>query len=222
MTSHLSSRALSRVVVRAFGSRLAWTGVALIALLPACNKGSGQEEKPAGMAPSPAAAPTAPTPAPAPARTPAPAENEADTVPAAPDPKTSISGTITLPKARKKDVAKGDVLFVIARKAGGAGPGSLLAVQKQTVSDFPMPFLLSSRDAMIPGTTFEGAIDITVRVDKDGDPITRKKGDVLGEAKGVKVGSTSVAIPLDTVLTADVTLGGPHGPMGGSLPPGHP
>src|SRR5205814_3341207 len=118
-------------------------------------------------------------------------------------------------------VKKGDTMFLIARRAGGPpGPASMIAVQRLQAGDFPMPFTLSSRDVMIPGTPFEGAIAITVRVDKDGDPITRRKGDVLGQANDIKVGAQSVTISLDTVLTEDATLGG--GPMGGGLPPGHP
>ena len=71
----------------------------------------------------------------------------------------------------------------------------MLAAQKHPVGDFPMPFLLSGRDAMIPGTPFEGMVDITVRIDKDGDAMTRKKGDLFGEAKNVKVGTQNVTIP---------------------------
>ncbi len=193
----------------------------------ACNK-SPDAAKPAPLPPSAAPA-AAPSPAPA-AAAPAPAAPaaaaEAETVPAAPDPKSSISGNITLPKARKKDVAKGDTLFIIARRGAG-GPPMPLAVQKHQAGDFPMAFSLSSRDAMIPGTQFEGAIDIEVRVDKDGEALTTKKGDVLGKVTGVKVGSTSVTIPLDTFVAEDVVrkmppgMGGP-GPGVGTLPPGHP
>jgi hypothetical protein len=173
--------------------------------------------RPAGLPPSgaPGAAP-APAPAPAPA-----GGGEVEMVPAAPDAKQLISGTIVLPAAHRAEVKKGDTIFLIARRAGGAaGPGSMLAVQRLQAGDFPMPFALSSRDAMIPGTPFDGEIAITVRVDKDGDPITRRKGDVIGQATGVKVGNQQVKISLDTVQKEDVTLAGP-GP-GGTLPPGHP
>jgi hypothetical protein len=142
-------------------------------------------------------------------------------VPSAPDPAHTISGTIVLPAARTRDVTKGDTMFLIARRAGGTGPGSMMAVQRMSAGDFPMPFSLSGRDAMIPGTPFEGAISISVRVDKDGDAITRRKGDVLGQANNVKVGTQDVTISLDTLQTEDVTLAGP---MGGGMekPPGHP
>ena len=84
---------------------------------------------------------------------------------------------------------------------------------------------LSSRDAMVPGTPFDGTVSITVRVDKDGDPITRRKGDVFGQASGIKVGAQDVKVSLDTVQKEDVTLSGPTGgamPAGHGMPPGHP
>jgi hypothetical protein len=106
----------------------------------------------------------------------------------------------------------------------------MLAVQKRQVEDFPMPFSLSGRDAMIPGTPFDGEVSISVRVDKDGDAMTRRKGDVFGQVNGIKVGSTNVVVSLDTVQKEDVTLGGgmpgAGAPAGGAprpgLPPGHP
>jgi hypothetical protein len=97
----------------------------------------------------------------------------------------------------------------------------MLAVQKLTAEDFPMPFSISSRDAMIPGIPFEGKMSITVRVDKDGDAMTRRKGDLYGLADSVKVGSQKVVISLDKVQTEDQTLGPPVAPMGG-MPAGHP
>jgi len=202
-------------------------GTALVCLslgVASCAK-SPPPEKPSGIAPSapgppapsapaPSAAPTAATP-PAPSAAPEPMESP-------PDPKQTVSGKIVLPAARKSDVEKGDTLFIIARRAGGI-PGPPLAVQRLQAGDFPMPFSLSARDAMVPGVPFEGDISITVRVDKDGDAMTRRKGDVFGQLLKVKVGTQAVRIALDTVQAEDVTLGG--GPMGAQrqgLPPGHP
>jgi hypothetical protein len=182
-----------------------------------CSKKAPSTEKPAGLPPSTAPASAPPAPAAA-----APGGGEGEMVPAAPDPRQTISGTILLPAARRADVRKGDAMFLIARRAGGPpGPGSMLAVQRMQVEDFPRPFTLSNRDAMIPGTPFEGEIAITVRVDKDGDAITRRKGDVYGQASGVRVGSHDVTISLDTLQREDVTLAGPMG-GGAGLPPGHP
>jgi hypothetical protein len=115
-----------------------------------------------------------------------------------------------LSDARKDDVKKGDALFLVARRAGGPpGPASMLAVQKLIVGDFPMKFAVSGRDAMIPGTLFDGDVSITVRVDKDGDAMTRTKGDVFGSTSSIKVGIQDAVISLDTLQTEDKILGGP-------------
>jgi hypothetical protein len=199
-----------------------------VALLVGCKR--QQADKPAGLpgsgvtateSPGPATPPPAAVPPSAPPSAAAVADDEI--APGAPDPATTVSGTITLPAARKKNVSSGDVIFIVARRAGGPpGPGSMLAVQKHPVGDFPMPFTLSGRDAMIPGTPFEGMVNVTVRLDKDGDAMTRRKGDLFGQANNVKVGAQDVVIPLDSVQTEDHTLGGGMTAPGAGLPPGHP
>jgi len=131
----------------------------------------------------------------------------------------TIAGKIVLPAASRGKVARGDVMFLAARRAGGPpGPGSMIAVQKLVAGDFPMRFEISGRDAMIPGIPFEGRMSITVRVDKDGDAMTRRKGDVFGQAENVKVGARNVAINLDKVQSDDQTLGGAGAVMGQAGP----
>jgi hypothetical protein len=148
---------------------------------------------------------------------------EAEASPDVLDPQQTISGTIVLPASNRAKVARGDVMFLAARRAGGPpGPGSMLAVQKLTAEEFPMRFSISNRDAMIPGIPFEGKMSITVRVDNDGDAMTRRKGDLFGEADSVKLGSQKVVILLDKMQTEDQTLGQPGAAMGGMLPAGHP
>lgn len=208
---------------------IAFLAGSFLILLSACER-KALPEQPAGIAPAPAfstpsrAAERAP-PLRSPPLEPDPTLREI--VEALPDVLSSgetVAGKIRLVPAVRAKVVKGDTIFLIARRAGSAaGPGSMIAVQKLQAADFPMPFALSSRDAMIPGTVFEGHIDITARVDKDSDAMTRRKGDVYGRAAHVKVGMQGVVITLDTVQTEDVTLGDSgmlSGPRG--LPPGHP
>ncbi|MES1164970.1 MAG: hypothetical protein ABUR63_04380, partial [Verrucomicrobiota bacterium] len=136
--------------------------------------------------------------------------------------KETVSGTIVLPAVNRGKVARGDVMFLAARRAGGPpGPASMLAVQKLVAEDFPMRFSISRRDAMIPGMPFAGRMSITVRVDKDGDAMTRRKGEVYGQADDVPLGSQNVVITLNKVQTEDRTLAQPISEVGG-LPPGHP
>ena len=141
----------------------------------------------------------------------------------APDLRQAISGTIRLPPGNRTRVARGDVMFLAARRLGGPpGPGSMLAVQKLVAEDFPMAFTLSARDAMIPGVPFEGKVSITVRVDKDGDALTRKKGDVTGRIDGVSVGARDVVVSLATVESEDRTIASPEAVQRAMLPAGHP
>jgi cytochrome c-type biogenesis protein CcmH len=140
-----------------------------------------------------------------------------------PPPAQAISGTIHLPTANRARVARGDVMFLAARRLGGPpGPGSMLAVQKLVAEDFPMRFTLSARDAMIPGVPFEGQVSITVRVDKDGDALTRKKGDVTGRIDGVAVGTQNVVVSLATVESEDRQVASSDAVQRAMLPPGHP
>jgi hypothetical protein len=201
----------------------------------ACSKNGtpATAAKPAGIDPSASAATATPPPALPPTPT-APPPAQVEEMGAVADSSKSISGKIVLPSARQGDVKKGDTMFLIARRAMGNVPGPPLAVQRLQAGDFPMPFSLSARDSMVPGIAFEGDVNITVRVDKDGDAMTRRKGDVFGQAASVKVGRQDVTLSLDTLQAEDVTLGGGMGMGGGhpgatgmagshpGLPPGHP
>lgn len=172
--------------------------------------GGGDKDKPAGLP----AAPEMKTPPPV-----AQAQDEAETVPDAPDPAQSISGTITIADALSKKVTAGETMWLVVRPGDGR-PGPPLAIQRLSVGTFPQDFTVSSRDAMIQGIPFAGQVDITVRVDQDGNPMTHSKGEVYGTVQGIKVGSADVTVQLDSVQAEDVRLGG-GGPMG-APPPGHP
>jgi len=182
-------------------------GLCALGLAAALSCKKNQADKPAGLPASPefsegkpASLPPAPPPA---------AKPDDETVPAAPDPKTTIGGTITVPPAHRKSLAPTDILFIIARRAGAPpGPGGMIAVQKHAIGQFPMPFTLSSRDSMMAGRPFEGRIDITVRIDKDGDALTRKKGDLYGQVNNVPVGTQDLALNVDGVQSEDQTLPG--------------
>ena len=169
-------------------------------------------------APSPAAAlpPTVPAPVGAPAE------------PAAAPPATgaTIAGRITLAPALKKDVTANDVVYLTARRMPDTPGtrGSLVAVKRFMARDLPIPFTLSEADMMFKNGAFEGLLQLTVRVDKDGDPMTHKKGDLFGVLDNVKVGSAGVDVKVSDVQKEDENLGG-GGPMQGSapgMPAGHP
>jgi hypothetical protein len=151
----------------------------------------------------------------------APAEPEPMAAPT--DPGQTISGRIVLVPARRADVARGDTIFISARRTGAfPGTGSLLAAQRLEAGDFPLAFELGARDAMMPGTAFEGQVNITVRVDKDGDPLTRRRGDVYGQLANVRVGTHDLVLRLDRLQSDDQTLAAGHLDDRAGLPPGHP
>lgn len=178
-----------------------------LALGSACQK-KDAAPKAAGLSPS-GPAPTAPAPTPAAA-------------PAAAVEGATLSGRITLSPARKADVSPNDAVYLVARRMPDSPGtrGSLVAVKRFTAASFPIEFTMSKADMMFQNGAFEGALTLSARVDKDGDPITRKKGDVFGTVDGVKVGASGVEIPLSELQKDDESLTG--APAAGGLPAGHP
>jgi hypothetical protein len=55
---------------------------------------------------------------------------------------------------------------------------------------------------MMQGTPFTGKINITVRLDKDGNPTTRGAGDLIGEYKKnpAEVGAKNADVIVDQLL----------------------
>jgi len=113
----------------------------------------------------------------------------------------TISGTITIDAKLKSNVDANAALFIIARPAGGPG-GPPLAVKKIANPSFPLRYALGQENVMMQGTPFSGKINITVRLDKDGNPTTRGAGDLTGEYKKnpVEVGAGNVDVTLDELI----------------------
>jgi hypothetical protein len=131
-------------------------------------------------------------PAPVAAQVPAPAA-----APAAASGAT-ISGTIRLGDGLAGP-SQG-MLFVIARPFGvNAGPP--LAVLRIPSPSFPVAFEIGPENVMIPSMRFEGNIGISVRLDGDGNAMTRNPGDLQGAtAEPVQPGARDVEIVLDEKL----------------------
>src|SRR4029077_3589616 len=110
----------------------------------------------------------------------------------------TLSGKILIKDELKAKVVPGDTIFVIARKAAAGPP---LAVVKMTPSAFPISYSLSQQNVMMPGMSFDGDVDITVRIDKDGDAMTKNPGDLFGKTqKPVTVGANNADVTIDTML----------------------
>ena len=100
---------------------------------------------------------------------------------------------VTISLAPGAQAKKGEVLFVIARAAGvAAGPPA--AVKRLTVGDFPIEVSLTAADAMMGGA-LPAKLDITARVDGDGNPLTKNDG-VRGSAAGVALGGEAASLTL--------------------------
>jgi cytochrome c-type biogenesis protein CcmH len=112
----------------------------------------------------------------------------------------TISGKISVEAKLQGKIDPGATLFLIARAAAGAA-GPPLAVKKIDQPKFPVAYSLGQENVMMQGTPFTGKINISARLDKDGNAMTREAGNLLGDYKKnpVDVGSQNVDIVLDQV-----------------------
>jgi hypothetical protein len=101
-----------------------------------------------------------------------------------------IAGTARL--APGATVRPGMSFFISARPLAGGPP---LAVKRLGAVEFPYKFELSARDRMMEGTDFSGPVLLSLRLDGDGNPLTRQAGDV-GVSLETKVGETKLELTL--------------------------
>ncbi len=98
--------------------------------------------------------------------------------------------------------ASGGTLFIVVRNQGMPNQGPPLAVRKIDNPKFPASFQIAASDVMMPGIPFVGPFDLYVRLDQDGNAMTKAPGDLMNgsPASGIKAGSTDVKITLDKKL----------------------
>jgi hypothetical protein len=117
------------------------------------------------------------------------------------DKATVIAGTLKLDAKLKDKVKTGDTIFIVVRAEGtGGAPGQVLAVQRVEAKTFPMPFQIDSRDAMVAGTQMKAPVVLSVRVDKDGDAMSKNPGDVTGTVTIGALPAPRLTLNLDKVL----------------------
>jgi hypothetical protein len=117
--------------------------------------------------------------------------------PAAPeDPNAVLEGTIDVSPALRAEVKPGDIIFLSAKPAEGAGNAHPVAVDRIDVSGFPLRFRLTSANALMGGE-LKGAMVLVARVDRDGEAMTRQPGDIEGTAQAT-VPAQGIKIVLDT------------------------
>ncbi|MBW2541721.1 MAG: hypothetical protein JRF15_06490 [Deltaproteobacteria bacterium] len=109
-----------------------------------------------------------------------------------------IEGTIELAPDLAGRVPRGATLFVIARTAPVGPP---LAVLRIPNPSFPHAFSIGPDDRMIESMPFAGEIRISVRVDGDGNVMSRNPGDLQGESEAPSApGDRGVKLLIDTLL----------------------
>jgi len=111
-------------------------------------------------------------------------------------PKESISGVLTLhPKISSLLPKEPKIVFIIARSLKGGPP---LAVKRLVAKTFPLPFILSAKDVMQPGTPFKGEVKLLARIDHDGRAGPVQKGDFEGNLKkSIQVGTQNIILEIN-------------------------
>lgn len=112
-----------------------------------------------------------------------------------PEEPKSITGTIELDPKIAKEIPTEDLRLFILLRPKGQMSGPPMAVQLFGEVQFPLPFEIGQKDAMMPGTTVEGPVEVIVRVDRDGNAKS-SPGDLEGQTNAV-VGDKDIKIVLD-------------------------
>ena len=90
------------------------------------------------------------------------------------------------------------MLFIIARSRPTGPP---LAVLRVPNPSFPLAFAIGQAQVMIPGLQFSGEIQLSARLDSDGNAITKLPGDLVGAIqKSLVPGSSGIVLVLDRKL----------------------
>jgi hypothetical protein len=106
-----------------------------------------------------------------------------------------ISGFVRIAESVAGSRPPGGVLFIVARSGGPGPPLAVLRVQSPV---FPHEFEIGQANVMMPGLVFEGEIQLSARLDSDGNAMTKLPGDLTGEiANTLGPGAQGVALILD-------------------------
>ena len=76
-----------------------------------------------------------------------------------------------------------------------------MAVQRHVSPSFPLQFVISENDSMVPNTPLVGELTINARIDLDGNAATSTAGDLTGVVGPVQAGDTGLLLLISTVET---------------------
>jgi hypothetical protein len=109
-----------------------------------------------------------------------------------------IQGTIEVAPELADRIPDGATLFVVVR-ASEVGPPT--AVKRIESPSFPIEFSVGPEDRMIQTQPFQGPLQLTARLDTDGNARTRSPGDLQGRYPNpVDPGAKSLELSLDELL----------------------
>jgi hypothetical protein len=113
-------------------------------------------------------------------------------------PALALSGLVTLSPSLKDPWPEGAIVFVIARSSEGGPP---YAVRRYPGAKPPFAFSLGPGDTMIQNLPAPKRLIVTVRVDQDGDPLTRQLGDLESGPSAPLPPRAAVRIAVDRPAT---------------------
>ena len=112
------------------------------------------------------------------------------------DPALIVSGTLSVDAARASAVAQAKALFVSVRDPAGGPP---LAALKLATGPFPLEFKITEADAIPMGGVarpFPDKVDLSIRLDADGDPLTKDDGLPAASLPGTAKGTAAMKVTL--------------------------
>ena len=114
-------------------------------------------------------------------------------------PLLNVSGTIEIDPDLLKYARASDTVFVIARPATGGPP---VAVERLQGKNYPLIFKLTEKNIMIHQNTLDFPLNLTVRVDKDGNAMTKDPGDLAGayEKNPVSLHAENITLRIQEIL----------------------
>lgn len=110
-----------------------------------------------------------------------------------------VAGKVSLAPALAARTAPTDTVFVFARAA--SGPPMPLAVLRKQVRDLPLEFTLDDSMAMSPNLKLSDFPEVIIgaRISRSGSATTQS-GDLRGQSKPVKIGTTGIAVVIDAAV----------------------
>lgn len=126
--------------------------------------------------------------------------------PMAPGQEAAISGTIALDPSLKERVPKEPLLMILVSKSADPNKPAIIVKRVPGVT-FPYRYKLTAEDITLVGSTFDGKVYVTARIDPAGMVGVAKPGTLEGTypRNPVVVGATNVDIVITSTVVGAIT-----------------